>query len=499
MSRRKRNRSSQIPFYQQHNMAEVEIEKGKTIRVDLTELGRTGLSRFSGLVYEEHIKELKGAKGARIFKRMSMDDAVIASVVYAIKMLIRQVDWYVNPGGEKLEDRKKADFLKYNMDNMSMSWNDVISEVMSMLIYGWSFHEIVYKRDTNGRICWRKLPIRAQESLRQWDFDKYGGIEAFQQYTLEGEIIKIPMEKGLLFRTEITKNNPEGRSLVRGAYRAWYNKSNLEDIEGIGFERGLAGYPVMYAPPQILSPNARPEEKALFEQLKKIVTGIKVDEMAGLVLPAEEIGNMKTGFKFELKAPNTGKGGMNINEAINRYRQEIAMTMLGDFLLLGHGAVGSYSLSSDKTNLFAMSIKALLDIICTVFNKYAVPRLFAVNSFKEGNLPKIKYTDIESPDLKNVGFFIQSLAAGGLITYDKGLENHVREMANLPPISDEGRLQPGERPEDAIKPLANPTTDKLPPADQRENGDQTLPSRSDNDNAIAPMDGVQPKTPLKPA
>ena len=49
---------------------------------------------------------------------------------------------------------------------------------------GWSFHEIVYKRRmgntknpttkskyTDGLIGWKKLPIRAQETLYRWEYD----------------------------------------------------------------------------------------------------------------------------------------------------------------------------------------------------------------------------------------------------------------------------------------------------------------------------------------
>ena len=53
--------------------------------------------------------------------------------------------------------------------------------------------------------------------------------------------VVIPMEKCLLFRTQTHKNNPEGRSILRNAYRSWYFKKRIEEIEGVGIERDLAG------------------------------------------------------------------------------------------------------------------------------------------------------------------------------------------------------------------------------------------------------------------
>ena len=55
-------------------------------------------------------------------------------------MLVRQVDWLVEQGDA---DEADVDFLEGVLEDMSHSWADFISEVLSMLPYGWSFHEIV--------------------------------------------------------------------------------------------------------------------------------------------------------------------------------------------------------------------------------------------------------------------------------------------------------------------------------------------------------------------
>src|SRR5690606_31232755 len=95
--------------------------------------------------------------------------------------------------------------------------------------------------------------------------------------------VYLPMEKGLLFRTKLARNNPEGSSVLRTAYEAWYYRQNLRQIEGIGIERHLVGIPVIYAPVDLFSPNASAEEKAVLERLHQIVTNLRVDEQAGIV------------------------------------------------------------------------------------------------------------------------------------------------------------------------------------------------------------------------
>jgi hypothetical protein len=57
------------------------------------------------------------------------------------------------------------------------------------------------------------------------------------------------------------------------------------------------------------------------------------------------------------------------------------MTMLADFVLMGHENVGSFALSSDKTALFAVALGGWLDGIRDIFNLHAIPRLVAINGW----------------------------------------------------------------------------------------------------------------------
>jgi hypothetical protein len=98
---------------------------------------------------------------------------------------------------------------------------------------------------TDGKIGWRKMPIRSQETLQRWVFDESGGNMGMVQLAPpKYETTFLPIEKCLLFRSTTIKNNPEGRSFLRNAYRPWFYKKRLEEIEGIGIERDLAGLPV---------------------------------------------------------------------------------------------------------------------------------------------------------------------------------------------------------------------------------------------------------------
>ncbi|MCE2604181.1 hypothetical protein LH384_34385, partial [Pseudomonas aeruginosa] len=81
-------------------------------------------------------------------------------------------------------------------------------------------------------------------------------------------------DRALHFVTKSRKNNPEGRSVLRGAYRAWYFKRRIQEIEGIGLERDLAGFPVLTAPERMdLWDTDDPEMVEALNRAESIVTG----------------------------------------------------------------------------------------------------------------------------------------------------------------------------------------------------------------------------------
>ena len=70
---------------------------------------------------------------------------------------------------------------------------------------------------------------------------------------------------------------------------------------------------------------------------------------------------------------------MDTERVIQRYDARIAMSVLSDIILMGHENAGSYALADVKRSLLGQAMMTWLDIISEVLNRYAVPRLFALN------------------------------------------------------------------------------------------------------------------------
>lgn len=418
------------------------------------EIGRIGQNRYGGMIFEEFLPELRGRRGVEVYREMENNDDVVGAILFAMEMLVRQVDWTVDPAGDSAKDKEAAEFVQSCMTDMQVTWIDTISEILSFLTYGWSYHEIVYKRRmgntrdprtrskyTDGLIGWMKLPLRAQETLYQWEYDENDNLlgmtqmppPTFGTYT-------IPISKALHFRTRSRKDNPEGRSILRNAYRSWFFKRRIQEIEGIGIERDLAGLPVIYTPPTLNIWDDNDNDIVNIRiGLETMVRNIRRDSMEGVVLP--------DGYKLELLSSG-GTRQFDTNAIINRYDTRIAMTVLADFIFLGHEKSGSWSLSSNKTDMFALACGAFLDIICETFNSQGIPALIDMNGQHfEGitDYPKMNHGDIEDVDIQQFAAYIKDMAGIGLLIPDDGLEDYIRQVGHLPERTSDTRTIDGKR------------------------------------------------------
>ena len=423
------------------------MEKAKPTSTDFMEIGSSGLVQYGGRVEEDFLRQLQGKRGYAIYREMSENHPVIGGILQAVEMLFRSVDWSVEPSDPNNQAAiDQAEFVAGCMNDMSVTWEDTISNVLSMLTYGFSFNEIVYKRRqgptddgngsrySDGAIGWRKLPARSQDTVYEWKFDANGGIEGLTQMNpIAGTgPVFIPIEKALLFRTTTKLNNPRGRSVLRSAYTSWYYQKRIQTIEAIGIERDLCGMAVAYVPPQLLSDNATAQESAALNEIKTIVRNIRRDEQEGLVFPlAYDPETKQKAYDIQLLSSG-GRRQFDTNAIINRYDQRIAMSILADFILLGHEKIGTQALSVSKIELFMDTIEAWLAGISDVFNNYAIPRLLRLNGVADDLFPSLAYSAPRDPDLGVLGDYVSKLTSSGALLPDDGLSDYLRDLAGLP-------------------------------------------------------------------
>lgn len=427
-------------------------DEGKPIT---EEVGVLGLDIQGGWVRDDPLTSFHDSiTRAQTFREMATNDATVGAMLFAIENLISQVEWTVKPAVKEEGDvpsrasEEAAQFLRECMDDMACTWGEFIGDVLSMLPYGYSVLEETYKvrrgaqreedrssKFDDDRIGWAKFGHRAQETLLRWFVRTDGTVDGVQQLGPPDYVIhNIPATRFLHFRAKSHRGNPEGYSILRNAYRAWFYKKRIEEIEAIGVERDLAGIPVMHVPPEIMRTDASSAEVQLREQLQTLVRSVHRNEKSGLVIPRSYDENGNPRFEFSLLSTG-GTRQIDTNAIINRYDRRIAQVILADFIFLGQDKVGSFALVSSKTQLFATAIGGWLDAICQVLNRVAVQRLFAKNVFDVSDgLPEICHGDVETEELDKFSNFVSQMISAGAILPDDPLEAALRERGDLPPI-----------------------------------------------------------------
>lgn len=398
-----------------------------------SEIGRTGLRQWGGYVLEEWLSELQGRRGAEMYREMQDQDPIIGGMMFCAEMLVRKVTWNVEPASSSQRaDQEAADFLGGVLfDDLEHTWADVITEILSMLGYGYHIAEVVYKRRngesrdrsksskfTDGKVGLAKLATRSQDSLLHWDFDPdTDEWSAFvQQPPPTYTTYTIPREKALLFRTKVHKQNPEGYSLLRRCVRPYYFKKNFENLRGIGVERDLAGLPLLQAPPDVDIWNTNDAAMVqLLSQAQAFVTQVRRDELEGVVIP--------NGWEFSLLKA-AGDRQIDVNQAINYYDQRMAMSMVADMITLGADKVGSYALAGAKKDLFSAALEAFLDSIGAVFNTFLIPRLFKMNGWQGiTDYPKLAHGNVQDIDLETVAALLTAMGHAGAPVFSGDTED----------------------------------------------------------------------------
>jgi len=444
------------------------------------EIGVTGLNRFGGTIAEELLSQLSDLyKSNKAFKEMRDNDPIVGAIMFATDMYIRKTRWYVKAGGISQKALAKAEFLDSCKDDFDgQNWNDIISEILSMLVFGWSTAEKVYKirnkkngsKYNDNKIGWKRWGFRAQETLFEWIYNEENHELAglIQSDPVTGRNITIPMEKLLLFRTKIRKDNPQGASIFRNAYKPYWYKKKLEEFEAIGLEHSAVGVLCGWVPKKVITDSSEATLKNHFgDAIRKIQTG----KGASILLPLEY--NDKGDKKFDLTFLSTSNDSSKIaqiGEVINRYDTRIAQTVMYEIMMVGTGKTGSFALAESKSNAFVMALTTFLEIIKTVINENAVKELLELNGFDTNEeMPTFEFMPIVKADLKEVGQYLKDLAtAGAKIWPNRSLQKFIMEIANMPVQTDEEMEEQIQEKEDDKKKMEEKDDEEIDEQDKED-------------------------------
>jgi hypothetical protein len=270
----------------------------------------------------------------------------------------------------------------------------------------------------------------------------------------------------LLYRFRKTRNDPEGESVLRPAWIPYYYTKHVQEIEGIGIERNLAGLPVV-TPPQGADMTESTSTDTDYGRAHQIVRNARNDEQAGIILPPPTGPGEEQRWVFELVTAGGMSKTIDTNLVVSRYEKRMLMAALSQFLMLGMDNIGALATFEGATDFHAMMLNAVADIISETFSKYAIPRLFELNGLDPDG-----YALHHSPagDLDLPAFADILAKAGTFLTWTPEDEVDLRSRLRLPEKSLEQleEIQEEERAEaDARLAMMGPAMQQQQQPDQQ--------------------------------
>jgi hypothetical protein len=428
-------------------------------RFKLSESGYLGLNVFNGVSNDELKRELNFPNSVNTYKQMSYH-GTINSALTLYENLIGKVDWSFKPIKDaSAEELRQAQIINEMMQDLTdQTWSEFISEALSANMYGFSVHEKVYRRRLksngskydDGVIGWKKLPIRNQETIEKFIFSEDGnevkGVkqnlssisDVYNRYSsrTNNEVI-LPRSKIMLFRAGKHKGDPFGKSMLRDAYLAWRFLSVIEEIEANGVAKDLAGLPVLKLPPQYLSSEASPDQKAIRAYYENVMRNLQLNQQSALILPqAHDPDTKQPLFELELLSLN-GSKAMDTSKIKEYYKNLILTSLFADILVLGQSGGGSNALGQVKNSLSATAAEAMLRKIRDTINDDLIKQTYELNGWDTSRMGQIDFDNLESEDLESFSKAVQRFASTSVIEVDRAVLNRVRESIGVDALPDD--------------------------------------------------------------
>lgn len=259
----------------------------------------------------------------------------------------------------------------------------------------------------------RKLAPRPPRTIERIETERDGGLKAIVQTPLNptDDDIVIPVKQLVFYSHKKLGAAWEGQSVLRPVYRPWAMKDMYLRLDLAAVDRHSSGY-------WRGKTNDKGRRDELFQALANLRNG---DESTIVHDPDDEV---------ELISVNGQL--INIVERLNYLDQEIGKSALAMFLDLGHDN-GARSLGETHLRVFYTKVKALAAYIARTITTHVIRDLVRLN-FPEGTAyPRLTPGDLVAQQGTSAET-LKALMDSGALTYDRGLEDHVRARHGMPAL-----------------------------------------------------------------
>jgi|1_EtaG_2_1085319.scaffolds.fasta_scaffold00504_21 SPP1 gp7 family putative phage head morphogenesis protein len=308
-----------------------------------------------------------------IYDKMRKDDQ-IRSILMVKKGSVLNSGWNIVIDDQvPIHEEIRDDILKWLEDDIEISFDQSMREMLTNLDYGFSITEPVWKID-DGNVKLKYLKTRAPHSFRIFT-DEKGNVDKIEQ---DGEtgVIKINPSKVILFPHQMEFGNWYGKSDLESAYRSWWSKDLIIKFWNIYLEK--------YGSPTAIGKygvSATQEDK---DQLLKVLKTIQTS--TSIIIPEDALVEL-------LEENKSGASGDGFESAIDKYNMMISRSMgIPDLLGIGGSETdgGSFALGKNQFEMFFMIIEDIRKDLTRIINRQIIIPMVDAN-WAIGNAPYPKF------------------------------------------------------------------------------------------------------------
>ena len=419
-------------LFQQLKQTFLADKASKRIRTNLgQEIGRSGTEISGGYISDDDNSDFNNTQQIAIYDKMLRTDGMVKAAIDAMRLPILATERRILPPTDDPDDTKGMAAFTQEAMFERLDFDKFLLEALNYPAYGFYYFEKIFGL-VDGKIFWKKWAGRVPTAHEAWEMhsdpktpgvtqqlpsNDYPGFKDTENLTPE-----IPMSKLILFIHQQTGDNYEGISALRPAYKHWYIKDNLYRIQTIKQERG-AGILI------IKLPKGSSEDD--IDKAEDLAENFRLNEKSYIVCPNPD---------WEIEILGVGGGGgkdsVSGNDLVTHHNRMIAMSVLAQFLELGGGDTGSYSLSKDQSSFFTLGLRAVADNVASVINEQAIKELVDLNFGPKKYYPKLEFAEVGDIDFKETAEALEKLANSGFVVVNDNVKKWAHDQYKLPKLTD---------------------------------------------------------------
>jgi hypothetical protein len=374
--------------------------------------------------------------------------SIVAAGTHYFADLVASPEWKLEPADESSEAQHVADFIESCMYDLDSSWHRIIRRASMFRFYGFGVHEWTAKKRDDGKIGFKRIAVRPQHTIKQWDIDAKTGdvVGVIQQSPMTFQNVYLPRGKLVYLVDDTLSDNPEGFGLVRHLAEPADRYTEYKRIEGSGFERDFRGIPVGWAPRAEIQA-AVASGQITKEQGDQMTMGMaqfvsmraKATNTGLLLDSSVYMSNTDTGMspsatrKWGMELlQGSAQGIEHVGAAIEREQYDLALILGVESLLTGKGGGGSRALSEDKSRNLYLKVNSCVKDIGEAFDTDFIGPLMRLNGLDMKLKPSLKPEDVSFRTVEEITNALSDMATAGAVLHPEDpVVNDVRDLLGV--------------------------------------------------------------------